>query len=59
MNLTKFQQADLIAGVLCWIGGALMVFGALRGKERKSLKWWGLALIVGSTIIIYSVWLDM
>jgi hypothetical protein len=59
MNLTKFQQADLIAGLLCWIGGALMVVGAFRGKERKSLKWWGLALIIGSTAIIYSIWQQM
>jgi hypothetical protein len=59
MALTKFQQADLIGGIMCWIGGVWMVFGALKGRERKSLKWWGIALIVGSTWIIYSVWWDM
>lgn len=58
MTLTKFQQADLVGGVLGLITGLGLLFGALRGREKKSLKWWGIALIVIATWIIYSVWFD-
>ena len=59
MELTKLQQADLVGGILGWVTGAIVIFGAMRGREKKQMKWWGLALIVISTLIMYSVWQNM
>jgi hypothetical protein len=59
MALTKFQLADLIGGIMCLVAGVGMLVGGVRRPEQKSLRWWGLALIVVSSWIVYSVWWEM
>jgi hypothetical protein len=59
MNLSKLQQGELIGGIIGWITGAIVIFGSVRGIDKKQMKWWGVALVFISTLIIYSIWQEM
>ena len=39
-------------GILVFIGGALLLWGAIRAGERKSLITWGLGIAAGSIAIL-------